>query len=254
MGVSNFLKMFDKLDDIVYEPIEVLGDWAREPLERMEEERERTRREREHERNEKTKDRDVEREIRRQTGITEAIVELEEMKKDAELQRRKEIAQAVQEYQETLMRINKDAVRDLGEMQINLKEKAEKMIEERVKEYNEMQDQSIEKAQKQLVQVKEEFSDDERMREVMVDGIEKKMKNIINTADRFVQRLDESIRELSDNLDVLSKQGHHYVLQNIQEFRAMNDREGAQALLEENWEEVREEIPEDTQEEWIAEE
>lgn len=35
-----FFDMFDKLDDIIYKPIEAITDWAREPLKRWEHKRE----------------------------------------------------------------------------------------------------------------------------------------------------------------------------------------------------------------------
>lgn len=34
--ISKFLGMFDKLDDIIYEPIKTISDWSKEPLKKFE--------------------------------------------------------------------------------------------------------------------------------------------------------------------------------------------------------------------------
>ena len=52
-----FLDMFDKLDDIIYKPIELITDWAGEPL-----------RAREHKRKEQSADNELKRDIERKTA------------------------------------------------------------------------------------------------------------------------------------------------------------------------------------------
>ena len=95
-------KMFDKLDDIVYEPMKLMTDWAREPL-----------KSREHKRREQSADQELQREIQRktaeqkiaseikmkereleanieikkETGVVRIIAEIEELKKDQDFKR-----------------------------------------------------------------------------------------------------------------------------------------------------------------------
>ncbi len=232
MGIGRGLfSMFDKLDDIVYEPVNTMTNWMEEPLRQKEHNREKDLRRQQSELLQKEKDREVEREIRRETGIAETLVELEEMKKDAEVERQKEVARAAQEYQKTLMRINTDAVRELGEMHIELREKAENMISEMTKRYNKMQKEAIEESGKQLKEIEEDFGGNDRMMEIMTSAVEKKMANVIDNADRFIKRLHDSLEEIHSNLNVLTEEGHRYVLENAQQFRALADREGARELL-----------------------
>jgi HPt (histidine-containing phosphotransfer) domain-containing protein len=254
MGIGRGLfSMFDKLDDIVYEPVNTMTNWMEEPLRQKEHNREKDLRRQQSELLQKEKDREVERDIRRETGIAETLVELEEMKKDAEVERQKEVARAAQEYQKTLMRINTDAVRELGEMHIELREKAENMISEMTKRYNKMQKEAIEESGKQLKEIEEDFGGNDRMMEIMTSAVEKKMANVIDNADRFIKRLHDSLEEIHGNLNVLTEEGHRYVLENAQQFRALADREGARELLRENWDEVKDQIPEADYEELASE-
>ena len=119
---------FSKLAEVLVSPVNMMCNWAEEPLKRYE-----------HERVEKTKDADVQREITRQVGVERAlsdqrikeeteiiriIAEIEQLKKDKEFERMKEVSDAMMEYQKELTRVNVEAVEAIGSMRIDLQRKA----------------------------------------------------------------------------------------------------------------------------------
>jgi len=79
-----FFNMFDKLDDIIYKPIEAMTDWAKEPLKKWEGEREI-----------KGKEADVNMAIKKETQIKKALAEIDEFKKDKEFERMKAVSESI---------------------------------------------------------------------------------------------------------------------------------------------------------------
>ena len=104
MGIGNILNMFDKLDDIIYEPIKMITDWAREPLKqkqfRRDQESELRRKEKEEDSARlnatirmQEKQLDAEIELRNETGKQRVLSEIQQAEKDREVDRKKREAE-----------------------------------------------------------------------------------------------------------------------------------------------------------------
>ena len=119
---------FSKLTEVLTSPINMLCNWAEEPIRRFE-----------HDRLEKTKNADVQRDITRQVGVEVAlsdqrikeeteivriITKIEQLKKDKEFERMKAVSDSMMAYQTELTRINVEAVEAIGSMRIELQRKA----------------------------------------------------------------------------------------------------------------------------------
>lgn len=181
----SILDKLAKLGDIILKPVEVLTDWAKEPLKKREHERHETTRQRQYEREEQTRktehERNVELEtlkirtdseirikekeldaalkseekeletalsIKKETEIKKILIELDEWKKDQEIQRMERVSEAIMRYQEQLTKLNVNATNAIGHMQLELRERAQELVYEKTLKYKELQDLALEEAMK----------------------------------------------------------------------------------------------------------
>ena len=231
-----FLDMFDKLDDIIYKPIEMMTDWAREPLKA-----------REHKRKEQSADNELERDLRKEkerkevdsdikikeaekraeiaikkeTEVVRIIAEIEEWKKDQEFNRMKAVSEAISKYQKELTQLNVGAVNAIGTMQIELREKAQNLVYEKTIKYKDLQKTSTQEAMEELKRVETEFSDNEVAKEILNKAIEDRLRNIINVAANFLQELNDDIRSINKNITLLAESGHRFIETHLAHFQAL---------------------------------
>ena len=232
----NFLKMFDKLDDIIYKPVELITDWAHEPL-----------KSREHKRREESADRELQREIERKTAeekiaseikikekarevdieikketeIIRIIAEIEEWKRDQEFNRMKSVSEAISKYQKELTQLNVDAVNDIGHMQIELREKAQNLVYEKTIKYKDLQTIATQEAMEDLKKVETDFSDNEVAKEILNKAIQDRLGNIITVAANFLKELNDDIRSINSNITLLSERGHRFIETYLAQFQAL---------------------------------
>lgn len=232
----NFLNMFDKLDDIIYKPIESITNWANEPL-----------KSREHKRREESADRELQREIERKTAeqkitseikmkereqeanieikketeVVRIIAEIEEWKKDQDFKRMKDVSEAVAKYQKALTQLNVDAANDIGNMQIDLREKAQNLVYEKTIKYKELQDTAMKDAMEDLKRIETDFSDNEAAKKILNKAVEDRLENIINVARNFLQELNDDIRSINRNIDLLTDSGQKFIERHLTQFHAL---------------------------------
>lgn len=226
--------MFDKLDDIIYKPIELITDWAREPIKA-----------RDHKRKEQSADnelkRDIERktaeqkiaskikmkerekeadiEVKKETEVVRILTEIQEWKKDQEFNRMKAVSEAISKYQKKLMQLNVNAVNDIGHMQIELREKAQNLVYEKTIKYKDLQRTATKEAMEDLKNVEIDFSDNEAAKKILNEAIEDRLKNIINVAANFLEELNDDIRSINKNITLLAESGHRFVEEHLTHFQ-----------------------------------
>lgn len=214
-------------------PLGALEAWAKEPLKRWE-----------HNRQEASKDRDVEREIRRTTGVEEmrarmqmelahnqaalqirmqteihrVNAETEQWTKNQELERMKKVAEAISSYQKRLMDLNLQTVRAIGEMDIELRSKAQSLILEKTKEYLAIQNKATAEAESEFERILEKFSGNERILNIMTSNSERKLASIIDSASKFLDELSLDIQNMNKNIDKLIQDGHTHTLRQLESF------------------------------------
>ena len=229
-------KMFDKLDDIVYEPMKLMTDWAREPL-----------KSREHKRREQSADQELQREIQRKTAeqkiaseikmkereleanieikketeVVRIIAEIEELKKDQDFKRMKKVSEAIVKYQKALTQLNVDTANDIGNMQIDLREKAQNLVYEKTIKYKELQDAAMKDAMDDLTRIETDFSDNEAAKKILNNAVEDRLENIINVARNFLQELNDDIRSINRNIDLLTDSGQKFIERHLSQFHAL---------------------------------
>ena len=128
-----FFDMFDKLDDIIYEPIKLITDWAREPLKTREHKRDLERETNIINTNAKLEREKLELEsnlrnqelelqanlsIKKETEVHRIISEIDELQKDKDFQRMKLVSESIMKYQKELTTLNVNAINAIGTMQL----------------------------------------------------------------------------------------------------------------------------------------
>jgi hypothetical protein len=220
----------------IQRPIDTLCDMVSEPLEA-----------RRYERNEKAKDSDTRREkerqssrikadsdarirekefdariaIQREIDIKRSIAEIDEWKKDKDFQRLKQTAEAVAAYQERLTKLNVSAINAIGHMQLELREKAQKLVYDKTVQYKELQKLAMDEAMDDLVRIENQFSENERAKELLTNAVDKKLSNIIDTANSFLLELSEDIKTLNKSINLLAEQSQISIENHLNRFNLL---------------------------------
>lgn len=228
MGI---LATVGKVFKVITGPLGVLEDWAKEPLKRWENKREQDNR-----------DREVEREIRKQTGVEtvksklrqeeakhqadleirmkteiERInAETEQWTKDQEFRRMKDVAEAVAQYRERLTDLQLKTIRAIGCMDIELREMAQNLILNKTKEYKALQDQAQKDAEAEFERIIEKFSSNERIMDIMITSAQKKLASVIEGTSQFLLGLNEDIQKMNQNIDLITKSGQEFIDRQIE--------------------------------------
>lgn len=238
------LDMFDKLDDIIYKPVEAVCEWTKEPLKKWD-----------HKRNMETQAQNIAAEEREKAAARaheEAMAqqaadnEMAQKKLDQELteqerasvtadlearakidadvrrwnaeidqlilqqedERRDRLVECIKRYQIDLANAAKDIVNSIGLMSLELRAKANEMVLEKTKEYRALQDESKKQSMLELKEVKEMFfEDDPDTYKMMVSDIMQERRSAIELAGKFITELSEDMKRLNQNTDDLMHMG-----------------------------------------------
>ena len=201
-----FLDMFDKLDDIIYEPVKTICAWVSEPLNYLE-----------HKRNSETiaQEAQIESAKRMQEAAIEMctkerMVELETNKKrwDAdiddltsrrEIERNKRVLDAIIEYRRSMIEDAKSIADSLSHMEMSLVEEAHALVLKKAEEYEQLQHKAMEECDKQLEEINARFANNERVRIRREDMVLDATADIIDAAKEFIAELKDDIKRINSN-------------------------------------------------------
>lgn len=241
----NSITVLKKIVGIISDPVDILTDWAREPLKRWE-----------HKRNQDALDKTLQRELEaktyekkldselrtkeaeqsaimdvyRQTEVIRIVAEIEEVKKDKHIERMKATSDAIRKYQQELVRINTDAIQSIGMMQLDLRAKAQNMVLEKTMKYKELQDIAINDAINDMTRI--DAITDERQKDILIKAVDKRLANIIDTANNFLAELSNDIRLINHNITLLSSSGQSFIQRHLEQFHVLGFGDAQLKLLE----------------------
>lgn len=212
-------------------PLGVLEDWAREPLNRWENNREQANRDREVERTirqqtgvetvkselrMKEMQHKADLEIRMQTEVQRINAETDQWKKDKEFQRMQDVAEAVARYRERLTQLQLNTIRAIGNMDIELRAKAQDLILTKTKEYKALQDQAQKDAESEFERIIDKFSGNERIMNIMITSAQKKLASVIDGTSQFLLGLNDDIQQMNRNIDLITQSGQAFIDRQIE--------------------------------------
>ena len=206
-----FSSVVKSIFESVNAPFDILASWATEPLKRWENKREQG-----------NKDRDVQREIERNVGVEKVRTDLQiqsdrmraetrQWEEDQDAARRIKLLDAFKKYQEELMALNTNAIRAIGEMNLELKEKAQALVLEKTKEYKALQDEAQKHAMEECDMIEENYANNERVKNMLLNASETKLVGIMNNCTRFIEELSEDIKEMNKSINQLTASGQNHI-------------------------------------------
>lgn len=233
-----FIDMFDKLDDIIYEPIKLMTDWAREPLKGREHRRQMERDQHTIQAESEAKMKEVSQsanikkdqqtldtdlEIKRKTEVRRIMAEIDELRKDKDFQRMKAVSDAIMQYQEHLTRLNVNAISAIGSMQLDLRGKAQNLVYEKTIKYKELQDGAHSQAFDEIMKIEKEFSGNEAAKVILYKSVDIRLANIISTAQNFLLELNNDIAVLNKSINLLTERGQTFIQEHLVQFHVVTN-------------------------------
>ena len=195
--ILEFLEMFDKVDDIIYEPIKAICDGFKQPLKQLDAATERKKMELNHKLEMEMKQLGVDLEVERERKRLELI----QWEKDTEFFRQKETLDAIEEYQKNMGTTAVEIGNAIGEMSIDLQAKAQDMIVEKTKLFNELQKEALRDATQGIKEIKEMHIEDSELEKEIIKPYTEMMNNVVKEANAFVVDMKDSMKKLSENIN-----------------------------------------------------
>ena len=210
----NWLTMIDKLDDLLYAPVDMMVSWIKEPLEMLHHRRDMAKAKTESEIKMKEKEIETELRIKRETEVVKKIAEIEEWKKDKALQRMEVVSEAIIKYQQELTKLNSDAIAAIGSMQIDLREKVRKLVDERNAKYITLRQDALKRAREEFQIINQAFTDNEidaAQKSILDQSVGFLLADIIKQAGQILHSLFEDMDSLSKGIDILAQDGRKFI-------------------------------------------
>ena len=234
----NALDILDKLSNIIYEPVKLMTDWAREPLKTAEHKRQIDQEEKKIKLNSEIKIQeedclarieadkkrlDIDLDIKRQTDVKKILAEIEEWRKDKELLRMKAVSDAIMQYQECLTQLHINAVSAIGNMQLDLKEKAENLVYEKTIKYKNLQANAHKQAFEEIMDIEREYAGNEVAKSILYKSVEMRLVNMITTAKNFLIELNNDIIVLNESINLITERGQVFIKEHLEHFHMIQN-------------------------------
>lgn len=186
--------MFDKLDDIIYKPIETICEWIKEPLKRSEAGRNADVR---------NQEANIEIEKERQKAIINADIrrwdeEINDLICSNEIKRNKKILDTITEYRRSMIEDAQNIADNLSRMQMALVKEAHELVLLMTEKYKSLQDKAMKQCDEQLEEIQKKYSDNERVRIRREDQVLNQVDDIIKVATMFISQLNSDIKEINE--------------------------------------------------------
>jgi len=156
--------------------------------------------------------------IKKETEVHRIISEIDELQKDKDFQRMKLVSESIMKYQAELTKLNVNAINAIGNMQLDLREKAQDLVYSKTVRYKELQDKAIDEAGDDLEKILLKFPDNERAQDIMIKAVDKRLSNIIDTAQNFLLELNEDIKLLNKSINSLAEGGQMFIEKHLDNF------------------------------------
>ena len=209
--VTKFLEMFDKLDDIVYEPVRLVCDALRQPLKNMDAANSREETELEARLIQETEAFAVEMDLKRkreeaeiELDMRQRQAEIESMIADNEFARNARIVEAVKKYQEDLGKASAVLLASIGSMQLELRDKAQELCLKKTRDYKALQDEAMDQMVSRMEEIEQKFPEGSA-RTMMQNRIMEQNVSIVNRADEFIAMLAKDMEQLSQNFNAIAE-------------------------------------------------
>jgi len=168
--------------------------------------------------------------IRKQTEVHRIMSEIDELQKDKDFQRMKLVSESIMKYQAELTKLNVNAINAIGNMQLELREKAQNLVYDKTVRYKELQDKAINEASDDLEKILEKFPNNERVQDIMIKAVDKRLSNVIDTAQNFLLELNEDIKILNKSINSLAEGGQKFIEKHLDNFHQLPNNSSSKMI------------------------
>lgn len=206
-AIGKIFGMFDKVDDIVYEPIKLVCDTLRQPLKQIDAYNEKKKIEHNQELVKQLEQFEVDLELDKkqremQLSIDERRMEEEinQMIQDNDLQRREEMVQLEIEYRKEMAEAAAQLAQIMANMQVETRSKILALYTEKEKEYLDLQDKYKKQMFDTVKSLKETFPDGTG-EDIIKDEVKTQLKNISERSSAFSKLMNEDMKNVFGIID-----------------------------------------------------
>ena len=230
----SWMDKMSALGNFLAKPLEVIGDYFKEPIRDWEHQRSETAKSSAHQHGKdfelgkieaesnariREKQADADLAIKRETEIEKISLELNEWVKDQEVARFERVTESIMRYRQQFVELNITATNAIGLMQLELRSRAHDLIVEKVKKYKSLQDEALAEAAQDLTRIEQDFSDNPVAKKILVAAVEKKLTTIIDGATNLIGELQVDLRSLSESISRLADRGEEFIANHLQQFQ-----------------------------------
>lgn len=205
--IGKIFGMFDKVDDIVYEPIKLVCDTLKQPLKQLDAHNEKKKAEHDQELVKQLKQFEVDLELDKkeremQLSVDERRMEEEinQMILDNDLQRREDMVQLEMKYRKEMAEAAAQLAQIMANMQVETRSKILALYTEKEKEYLDLQD----KYKKQMFDTVKSLRDtfpDGTGEDIIRDEVKTQLKNISERSAAFSKLMNEDMKNVFGIID-----------------------------------------------------
>lgn len=199
--------MFDRVDDIVYEPIKIMCDALRQPLKQIDAHNDRKKDEHNHKLMMELKEFEEKLEIDRKRKEMELTIEerklqeeINQMILDKDLQRREEMVQLEMKYRTEMAEAATQLAHTIANMQIEVRNKILILYTEKEKEYLDLQEKYKKQMYDSTKNLKEIFPDGSGD-DIIRDEVMTQLKNITERSTEFSKLMRKDMEKVFGIID-----------------------------------------------------
>lgn len=206
-GIGKIFGMFDKIDDIVYEPMKLICDVLRQPLKQIDVHNERKNAEHNQELLKQIKEFETnlemdkkERESKLSIEERKAEEDINQMILDKDLQRRENMVQLEMKYRKEMAEAATQLAEIMANMQTETRSKILALYTEKEKEYLDLQDKYKKQMFDTVKSLREVFPDNSG-EDIIKEEVKIQLKNISERSSEFSKLMNEDIRNVFGIID-----------------------------------------------------
>ena len=199
--------MFDKVDDIIYEPINLLCDILKQPLKQIDVHNQKKAAEHEQERAKQIKEFEVnleldkkEREMKLSIEERKAAEEIDQMIRDNDLKRRENMVQLEMRYRQEMAEAAARLAEVMSNIEVETRGKILSLYAEKEKEYLDLQDKYRTQMFDTVKKLKEIFPDGTG-EDIISEEIRTQLKNISERSVAFTKLMNEDMKNVFGVID-----------------------------------------------------
>jgi len=206
-GIGKIFGMFDKIDDIVYEPMKLICDVLRQPLKQIDIHNERKNAEHNQELLKQIKEFETnlemdkkERESKLSIEERKAEEDINQMILDKDLQRRENMVQLEMKYRKEMAEAATQLAKIMANIQTETRGKILALYTEKEKEYLDLQDKYRKQMLDTIKSLREVFPDGSG-EDIIKEEVKTQLKNISERSTEFSKLMNEDIRKVFGIID-----------------------------------------------------